>query len=77
MTLVQAIAVRLKQLLDERGFSQYELFKRGGVPRSTICDTMNCKKSRVSTATIYQICSTLGISMSQFFDDKVFDEVED
>ena len=77
MTLTKAIAERVKNLLNERNFSQYELYKRGGVPRSTVCDVINNNKKRVSTDTVYQICSTLGISLQEFFDDPLFENLED
>ncbi|MBR1748015.1 MAG: helix-turn-helix transcriptional regulator [Clostridia bacterium] len=69
--------MRVKTLLQERNYSQYELFKRGGVPRSTLCDVVNAKKKRVSTDTIYQICATLGISLKDFFDDALFSDLDD
>ena len=77
MTLSEAIGTRIKQLLAERHFSQYELFKRGGVPRSTVCDVINNHKKRVSTETVYQICATLEISLKEFFDDPLFDNLDD
>ena len=77
MKLSEAIAKRVQKLLSERGFSQYELYKRGGVPRSTVCDVVNNNKKRVSTDTIYQICSTLEISLKDFFDDPLFDNILD
>lgn len=77
MTLAKAIGERIKNLLAERNFSQYELYKRGGVPRSTVCDTINNNKKRVSTDTVYQVTSTLGISLKDFFDDPLFDNLED
>ncbi len=77
MKLTEAIAIRVKNLLDERNLSQYSLFKNGGVPRSTVSNVVNNNKKRVSTETIYQICSTLGISLKDFFDDKIFDNIDD
>ncbi len=77
MTLTQAIAERVANLLTQRSYSQYELFKRGGVPRSTLCDVIHNKKKRVSTETIYQICATLEISLKDFFDDPLFDGLDD
>ena len=77
MTLSEAIGERVKNLLAERNFSQYELYKRGGVPRSTICDVINNNKKRVSTDTVYQVSATLGISLKEFFDDPLFDNLED
>ena len=77
MKLSEAIGIRVKKLLKERGLSQYYLFKNGGVPRSTISNVVNINKKRVSTETVYQICSTLGISLKDFFDDKLFDNIDD
>lgn len=77
MKLSQAIAIKVDKLLKERDLSQYSLFKNGGVPRSTVNDVINNKKKRVSTDTVYQICSTLNIKLSEFFDDPIFDEVDD
>lgn len=77
MKLVEAISLRIKELLDERNFSQYELSKRGGVPRSTVNDIVNVKKKRVSTETIYQICSTLGITLVEFFNNRLFENLDD
>ena len=77
MKLSEAIGIRVKKLLKERGLSQYYLFKNGGVPRSTISNVVNNNKKRVSTETVYQICSTLGISLKDFFDDKLFDNIDD
>lgn len=77
MNLSTAIGERVKNLLAERHFSQYELYKRGGVPRSTVCDVINNHKKRVSTDTVYQICSTLEISLQEFFDDPLFDNLDD
>ena len=77
MKLSKAISIRITQLLNERNLSQYSLFKNGGVPRSTMCDVINNKKKRVSTETVYQICSTLGLTLRDFFDDPIFNEVDD
>lgn len=77
MKLVEAISLRIKELLDERNFSQYELSKRGGVPRSTVNDIVNVKKKRVSTETVYQICSTLGITLVEFFNNHLFENLDD
>ncbi len=77
MKLTEAIAQRVKDLLEERNLKQYALFKKGGVPRSTVSNVVNEKKKRVSTDTVYQICSTLEISLKEFFDDPLFDNLDD
>ena len=77
MKLVQAIAKRVEKLLKEKGYTLYKLQYAGGAPRSTVSDVILCKKKRVSTDTIYQICVTLGIELKDFFDDPIFKEVTD
>lgn len=77
MKLTEAIAIRVNQLLVDRNLSQYSLFKNGGVPRSTVCDVVNNKKKRVSTATVYQICTTPGLTLAEFFDAPIFNELDD
>lgn len=77
MKLNEAIAERTKQLLNERGLSNYYLFKKGGIPRSTISAVINAKKKNITTNTVYQISSTLEISLKEFFDSPIFDNVDD
>ena len=42
MELNKAISQRLKELLTERKMTQYQLYMRSGVPRSTIGNVVNC-----------------------------------
>ena len=77
MKLVEAIGKRVDDLLKERGLSQYYLYKNGGVPRTTINDVINVRKKRVSTDTVYQICSTLGLTLEKFFADAIFQDIDD
>ena len=77
MKLTEAISKRVQNLLSERNVKQYYLFKNGGMPRSTISNVINCQKKRVSTETIYQICTTLGITLGEFFSDPIFNELDD
>lgn len=77
MKLVEAIGKRVEDLLKEKGLSQYYLFKTGGVPRTTVNDVVNVRKKRVSTDTVYQICSTLGLTLEEFFSDPMFKDLDD
>ncbi len=72
MKLVEAIALRVKNILEDRGINQYYLHKNGGIPRSTLSELVSSKKKRVSLDTIYQICSTLNMTLAEFFNDKIF-----
>ena len=77
MKLTEAISKKVQDLLSERNIKQYYLFKNGGMPRSTISNVINCQKKRVSTDTVYQICTTLGITLEEFFADPIFENLDD
>ena len=77
MTLMEAVSDRLQRLQREKNFTSYKIQKEGGVPRSTVGKLVAKKFKTVELDTIYQIASTLGISLKEFFDDPVFDQVTD
>lgn len=77
MKLCAAIASRVSKLLEEKGLKQYSLYKMGGIPRSTISNLINLNIKNVSTDLVYQICATLGITLKEFFNDPVFDNLDD
>ena len=77
MKLSVAVGKRIEELLKERNMTQYQLYKIGGIPRSTISVTVDGKYNTVKLDTIYQIAATLGISLAEFFDDPLFDDLED
>ena len=57
---------RLRQLLDERGWTEYRLAKTCGLNQSTIANIY--KRNTVpSIATLEEICKGFGITLSQFF----------
>lgn len=57
---------RLRQLLNERGWSEYKLAKRCGLSESTVAYIFR-RNTVPSIATLETICSGFGITMSQFF----------
>ena len=57
---------RLRQLLNERGWSEYKLAKRCGLSESTVANIFR-RNTVPSIATLDTICSGFGITMSQFF----------
>lgn len=81
MKLLEAIGIRLDNLINEReNLTQYELAKKAGIPRSTVWKIINPDTTRVKTVkidTLYQITATLGISLKEFFNDPIFEEVTD
>ncbi len=80
MKLIEAIGSRVENLIDEQGITVYELAKRAGMPRSTVWKIIHPDLTRVKTVkldTVYQIADTLQMSLRDFFDDPVFEEVSD
>lgn len=57
---------RLRQLLDERGWSEYRLAKNSGLSESTIANIFK-RNTEPSISTLEGICGGLGITVSQFF----------
>ena len=74
MQLNQAISTRLKQLLEEHEMTQYQLFSRSGVPKSTINNIINCAYDSVKLRIVHEICQGFQISIAEFFQSPLFDE---
>ena len=60
------INAHLKQMIQQRGWSEYRLAKECGLSESTIANIFrrNCTPS---FSTLEIICKSLGVSLSQFF----------
>ena len=57
---------RIKNLMSERGWTEYKLAKEAELPQSTI-STLFSRNNLPSIPTLEAICQGLGITMSQFF----------
>ena len=68
------VLARLKQLLDERGWTEYRLSVQCGLAKSTIGNIYR-RNTTTSLATLETICKGLGISMAQFFAENDLVEV--
>lgn len=77
MRLSIAVGLRVAQLLEQNKISQYKLCKEGGIPRSTISVIVSGKNKTIKLDTIQQIVSTLGLTLKDFFDDAIFEEIDD
>ena len=74
MKLNQAISERLAELLKEKQMTQYQLFMKSGVPKSTIGNVINCSYDSVKLRIVHEMCQGLGIDIPQFFDSPLFAE---
>lgn len=75
LQLNQAISKRLAELLSDRGMTQYQLYVKSGVPKSTIHNILKCSYDSVKLRIIHEICQGLQISIPEFFQSPLFDEV--
>ena len=75
MHLNQAVSLRVKELLEQRQMTQYQLFSRSGVPKSTLSNLINCSYDSVKLRIIHEICQGFQISITEFFQSPLFDEM--
>ena len=60
---------RIKQLKDERGWSNYRLAKEAGISEGSLNNLFRLNH-QPTTPTLEAICRGLGVSLSQFFADE-------
>ena len=60
------VHARLRQLLDERGWSEYKLARECGLSDSTIANIFR-RNTIPNIITLEAICTGFGITLSQFF----------
>ncbi len=74
MHLNQAVSERLTELLAMRGMTQYQLYMKSGVPKSTIGNLVNCTYDSMKLRVLHELCQGLEISISDFFASPLFEE---
>ena len=57
---------RIKELMEERGWSEYRLAIASGLSQSTVANIFN-RNTMPSVATLESICAGFGITLAQFF----------
>lgn len=75
LQLNQAVSQRLTELLEEHKMTQYQLFVKSGVPKSTIHNIIHCSYDSVKLRIIHELCQGFEISISEFFQSPFFDEI--
>ena len=74
MQLNQAVSQRLSELLAAKGMTQYQLYMKSGVQKSTIGNIINCTYKTVQLRIIHELCQGLGIELGDFFNSPLFKE---
>ncbi len=73
MTLSEAVAIRVKNILKERNMTQYRLEQNSGISHSTMKAFLNNKYKSCNLTTVVLIIRSFGITIGEFFSDPVFE----
>lgn len=77
MTIAEALAARVEELLKKHNMTQYKLFKLSGVPQSSIGDIRHMRNKTVNVKLIYEISQGFGMELPEFFDSPFFRDIID
>lgn len=72
----EAVAKRIAELCIERNITVNALANNAGISPSTIYSMLNYKSKNPGIVSIHLICCGLDISLREFFDSDIFDEIE-
>lgn len=73
MNLNRAFALRLSNILMQKNMSKYKLEKESGLTHSALRYIFNEVNEDVKFSTIVKVCNALNMTISEFFDDDLFD----
>lgn len=76
MNTKQAVAQRITDLCQERGIAVNTLANTAGIPPSTLYSIIGEKSKSPEIITIKKICDGFGISLAQFFNTEIFNQLE-
>lgn len=76
MNIKEAVEKRILELCDERKIAINALTNISGVSPSTVYSILNEKSQNPGVVSIKKICDGLDISIREFFDSSLFDELE-
>lgn len=72
----KAVANRLLVLCEEKRLSVNALARLSAVPPSTLKNIINGGSKNAGVVTIKKLCDGLEISLREFFDADIFDDIE-
>ncbi len=75
MQLSDATRQRIKQLLTQNNMKLFDLSKAAGISLPTISDFLKNDTKNLRMDTLLHICEGFNITLKDFFDDPLFNEV--
>lgn len=76
MQLSSAVRIRINNLLKEKNMNVWRLYKATGVPPSTLSYFLSGKRELIGLKTLLHVCEGFNIELKDFFNDPVFEDVE-
>ena len=76
MNTKEAVATRILELCKERKIATNALANLSGVSPSTIYSMLNEKSQNPGVVSIKKLCDGLDITLREFFDSPIFDDIE-
>lgn len=76
MTIAEAVVQRFYELFNVQEVTVNKISNISGVTQSTVSDIMNGITTNAGIATIKKLCDGLDISVRDFFDSPLFDNLE-
>lgn len=76
MNAKEAVARRIQALCSERDIAINALANRCGIAPTTIYSMLNTKSQNPGIVSIQKICDGLEISVRDFFDDPIFENLD-
>lgn len=76
MEFSDLVALKIKELMNEKDISIYKLESLSGVYSSTLALFLNRKTKTIRLENLLYICEGLGTNLSEFFADKRFKDAE-
>lgn len=76
MKISEAIKLRVLNLCKENNISLNRLAILGGQTQSTVQSLVDGKSKNAKILTIVRICDSLNISLSEFFNDELFKDID-
>ena len=77
MNAADAVARRIEMLCEEHHIVVNALANLCGMPPSTIYSMLNAKSRSPGVVSIQKICAGLEISVREFFDDPLFESLDE
>ena len=76
MRIGEAVRLRILELCQERNLSVNKLSGMCGLTQSTLNNIVSGRNNSASVSTIKKICDGLEISIREFFEGELFDDLE-